>query len=241
MLVLDMTAQTPVRDEHGRFVKTSTDTTYSSDPITKEESDAQISTYNITKKRTDPPLLFLRISNPITYIKRWWKRILGNEGLELRLRIKPLTAIAIALAFGLFGFGVGRVSIPFDSPIVKYIPQFAPTPTINPWRETAFSGILRLTNNEFYLFTTESEALLLKIPDNVDMVNYSGKRVLVKGLFNESQRILAIKIPEDIELLATKPQKIPTLVPSPSPTPTKEALPSPEEPFPNPILDNSSM
>jgi len=234
---------TPARDQSGRFIKTSTDTTYSTAPTTKSESDEQISTYSITKKRTDPPLLFLRVSNPITYIKRWWKRIVGNEGLEFRLRVRPLTAIAIAMALGIFGFGVGRVSVPADSPIIKYIPQLLPAPTSNPWRETAFSGTLRSTNGDIYLLTSESEALSLNIPSNLDLSNYIGKRILAKGLFNEKQRLLKIISVENIELLSTKPQKIPTTIPSPTTfhTPTPIPTNTQEEPLDVSVYNNPSM
>jgi hypothetical protein len=231
-------SQPPLRDEHGRFIKSSTGITYSTNPISKSESDAQISTYNIKKQRIDPPLLFLRISNPITYIKKLWKRLVGNEGLEPRLRIKPLTAIAIAIALGLFGFGVGRVSIPADNPI-KYIPQLAPLPTVNPWHETTYTGILHSTNGKVYLFTAESQALTLNIPSNIDLSKYVGKRILAHGLYNEVLRLLAISDAADIELLSSKPQQIPTLMPSPTPTqiPVTPTL----EQFPEPIYLNPSM
>ena len=211
---------TPARDQSGRFIKTSTDTTYSTAPTTKSESDEQISTYSITKKRTDPPLLFLRVSNPITYIKRWWKRVVGNEGVEFRLKVRPA-----------------------DSPIIKYIPQLLPAPTSNPWRETAFSGTLRSTNGDIYLLTSESEALSLNIPSNLDLSNYIGKRILAKGLFNENQRLLKIISVENIELLSTKPQKIPTTIPSPTTfhTPTPIPTNTQEEPLDVSVYNNPSM
>ena len=233
-------SQPQLRDEHGRFIKSVTGITYSTTPTTKSESDAQISTYNITKQRNDPPLLFLRISNPVTYIKRWWKRLMGNEGMEFRLRIKPLTAITIALALGFFGFGVGRVSVPADSPIVKYIPQLAPLPTSNPLRETAFSGILHSTNGKIYLFTAESQALTLNVPTNIDLSKYIGKRILANGFYNEGLRLLTISDSAGIELLSTKPQQIPTLAPSPTPTQIPAATPTLEQ-FPEPIYLNPSI
>ncbi len=234
----------PTRDEHGRFIKSTTGVTYSTTPTTKSESDQQISTYNITKQRTDPPLLFLRFSNPITYIKRWWKRLMGNEGMELRLRVKPLTAIAIAVALGLFGFGVGRVSIPADSPIVKYVPQFLAIPTTNPWKETAFSGTIHTTNGDFYLVISESQAVTISVPSNIDLTKYIGKRILAQGLYNEDQRLLNVTSVENIELLNTKPQKIPTVVPSPALTPAPIINFSPTihiDTPPNPDYNNPSM
>ncbi len=168
---------------------------------------------------------------------------MGNEGVEFRLRIKPLTAISIAMALGLFGFGVGRVSVPIDSPIVKYIPQLAPLPTANPWKLTAFSGTLYSTNGDFYLITSESEAVTLSLPSSLDLSKYIGKRILAKGSYNESTRTLKITNPEDVELLSTKPQRLPTSIPSPTVTliPTDTPIPTiiPEEFSSDPILNPS--
>lgn len=239
------TSSLPTRDEHGRFIKSSTGVTYSTTPMSKTEADSQTSTYHLTKQRTDPPLFFLKISNPITYIKRWWKRVLGNEGVELRLRIKPLTALAIAAALGLFGFGVGRVSVPVDSPIVKYIPQFAAVPTVSPWKETAFSGTIQSTNGSFYLLTSDAQAILLSIPTSIDLTKYIGKRILAQGLYDEGKRFLDITGVENIELLNSKPQVIPTSIPSPTPLPTETPsytlTPTEEYTTPKYILENPSM
>lgn len=167
---------------------------------------------------------------------------MGNEGMEFRLRVKPLTAITMAVALGLFSFGVGRVSVPANSPIVKYIPQFA-IPTTNPWKETAFSGTVQSTNGSFYLVTSDSQAILLSIPSNIDLTKYIGKRILVQGLYNESRRLLNITAFENIELLNTKPVKIPTTAPSPTSAPQPSQVPTftPEIISPNPIYDNPSM
>lgn len=235
----------PTRDKYGRFIKSQTGITYSTTPMSKSDADSQTSTYHIAKERTDPPLFFLKIANPITYIKKWWKRILGNDGVELRLRIKPLTALAIAAALGLFGFGVGRVSVPVDSPIVKYIPQFAAVPTVNPWKETAFSGTIQSANGSFYLLTSDAQAILLSIPTSIDLTKHIGKRILAQGLYDEGKRFLDITGVENIELLNSKPQIIPTSIPSPTPlptdTPSYNLTPTEEYTTPKYIHDNPVM
>ncbi len=237
-------ARVQPRDANGRFIKGSTGISYSAGSSSQSSNNNPTPiSQNLHHSKKDPPLLSLRVTNPVTYLKSWWKKVIGNEGLDVHLKIKPLTAIAIAAALGIFGFGVGRVSVPADSPIVKYIPQLAPVPSVNPWRETAFTGTLRSTNGNVYLFTTESEALSLNVPSNLDLTAYIGKMVLAKGLYNEGRRLLVIAKAEDIELLNTKPQKIPTLIPSPTPTqfPASTSYPTvtPEEISPNPIYSPS--
>src|SRR5688572_745190 len=93
----------------------------------------------------DPPLVSVKVTNPITYLKLWWKEVIGNEGVEMKFKIKPLTALLLVSAVTFIltgtGFSLGRISIPITNPIVKYVPQLAPviTPTPDPWRETAMS------------------------------------------------------------------------------------------------------
>ena len=57
---------------------------------------------------SDPPLIDIKVTNPVTYFKKWWAKIIGNEGIDFRLHFRPLTAIAIALVIITVGFGLGR-------------------------------------------------------------------------------------------------------------------------------------
>ena len=52
---------------------------------------------------TDPPdLVNLKVSNPLVYIKYWWKKIMANEGIDVRVRARPVTVFGIAvIAFSL--------------------------------------------------------------------------------------------------------------------------------------------
>lgn len=187
-----------------------------------------------TSKRTLPPIVNLQIYNPVTYIKYWWKRVVANEGVDLRFRIRPLTAIAITVAISGSGFFVGRITFPAGSPIVKYVPQLGPSPTPNPWQDTAFSGILRLASGKYYLAVSDALAINLEVPTNINLAKYVGRRIFATGLYNRTTNILHVTNASDLEILPTQAISIPTLPPSstpvpPSPTPASIILP------PNPV------
>lgn len=201
-----MAKQTPARDEKGRFVE------------------------------TDPPIVAVTVNNPVTTLKKWWKKVIGNEGIDFRLTIHPLTAIAIASTIALGSFGLGRITLPKDNPIVRYLPQLAPAPTPNPWRETAFSGTLRHTQNSntYYLQTEKAEAITLQVPATINLGSLVGKRIFASGKLNTTTGVLVVIEATDLELLPAKAiylpgvsPKPPLLTPTPEPTPEPSAEPSP--------------
>lgn len=73
-----------------------------------------------TSKKTEPPLVDVKVSNPIIYLKKWWQKVIGNEGVDIRFKIHPLTAIAVAVIVASIGFGVGRFVLPFSIPFFKF-------------------------------------------------------------------------------------------------------------------------
>lgn len=185
---------------------------------------------------TDPPLVV--VNNPVTSLKKWWKKVIGNEGIDFRLTIHPLTAIAIASAIGIGSFGLGRISFPKDNPIVRYLPQLAPAPSPDPWRETAYTGTLRytVTSRTFYLTTERAEAITLSVPANVQLHSLVGKRIFAAGRLNTDTGILFVAEATDLELLPAKAIYPPEVSPKP-PLPTLVAMPTPEptpEPKPSP-------
>jgi hypothetical protein len=203
------------RDSHGRFIKVSevlNPPTVSNWPKIISTSEPYVKT-----DKSIPPLLSFSVTNPVKYLKIWWKRIMSREGVDLRLHIRPVTAVAIVLIITGFGFGVGRL-VP-SSTMVKYIPLLAPTPSPNPWRDTAYIGTLKKsTNGKFYLFTSASESITLELPVNIDLTKYIGKRIFAAGEYNKDTGVLKISSALDLELLPLKPSPIPTTIPSPTPT-----------------------
>jgi len=169
--------------------------------------------------KEDPPIVTVKVSNPLTYIKSWWRKVIGNEGIVFSFRIKPLTALLLAVVITSIltgaGYSLGKFAVP--EPIVKYVPGLAITPTPSPWKETAFTGSLKYTpqTHKYYLVTTASEAITLEVPDNIDLSGFTGRRILAVGNYNKSSRILVVSGAQDMEVLPTKAITIPTLTPVP--------------------------
>ena len=180
-------------------------------------------------KNEDPPILDVKITNPLTYIKRWWQRIIGNEGMEFRFRIRPLTAIAIAVIVSSMAFGVGQFVLPVSLPFFKYTPELPALPAPPPWRETAFTGTVQFSSliGKYYLITSSSEAITLTVPQNIDLKEFINRRIFAAGKYNRSTRTLLVADASDLEVLPKKPIPIPTTPPTPTPTPTPSPSPSP--------------
>lgn len=168
----------------------------------------------------DPPVVQFAVNNPVNYLKRWWARVIGNEGIDVKFRIHPLTAIAIAVVLGSAGFGIGRLSVP--EPLIKYVPFLAsPTPvaTLNPWRETAYTGILRFTQTSktYLLEVGQGETISLRILPNVDLSKFIGRRILAIGKVNDITKTLEVSEATDLEILPNQAIVVP-VVTTPIPT-----------------------
>jgi hypothetical protein len=185
----------------------------------------------------EKPLVEVKVTNPVTYIKNWWNKVVNNEGVDFRFHIKPLTAIAMTIIVASLGFGVGRFVIPegVKIPFFKFEDVTSPTPTATPevWKETAYTGTLQYsqTTSKYYLMTTtSSELITLQVPGNIDLKDYVGKRILAIGKYNKSVKVLVVSDAKSLEVLPKSPVSIPTTIPSPSPSPeptiTPEASPS---------------
>jgi len=95
----------------------------------------------------EKPLVEVKVTNPVTYLKNWWSKVMGKEGIDFSFRIHPVTAVAIAVAVALVSFGAGRFSI--NIPFLKYevVNSPVPTPTPSIWKETAYTGTLQKSKN----------------------------------------------------------------------------------------------
>lgn len=181
-------------------------------------------------RKKEEPLISLRVTNPITYIKSWWKRIMSKEGVDFSFKIKPLTAIAITIIIATFGFGVGKFSFITQKPFIKYVPIVAPTPapTPNPWRKTAFSGTLRYaeTEKQYYLLTNASEAINILVLENVSLEELIESRIFATGEYNQQTHTLVVSEAMDMEVLPKNAEVIPVVLES-TPTPIPVEIPTP--------------
>ncbi|OGM15157.1 hypothetical protein A2V56_00370 [Candidatus Woesebacteria bacterium RBG_19FT_COMBO_42_9] len=177
-----------------------------------------------TPKEKDPPIVDVKVRNPITYIKKWWKKVIENEGIFFSFRVRPLTAIAVALVVTSLTLGLGKFVLPFTIPFFQYNPEPAtplvPTPEV--WKETAYTGTLRYSEatGKYYLVTTASEAITLQVPENIKLSPYVGRRIFATGKYYKATRTLVVASANDTELLPSASNPIPTTSPTPSPSPT---------------------
>ena len=163
---------------------------------------------------------------------------MANEGIDLRLRVKPLTVFGVSLIAFSLAFGLGGAVLPVVFPGFKLnnIISPTPTPTLETiWKDTALKGTLTKSNTnpaKFYLVTTSTEAVTLEVPVGFNLITLVGKRILAVGTYNSKDKILEVEDIQDLEVLPAIPVPIPTSAPtptpSPSPTPAPTATPTPE-------------
>lgn len=188
---------------------------------------------------TEPPLVDVKVTNPVTYLRRFWEKVIGNEGMELKITIKPLTTIFGIALLGTIVFGFGKFVIPegFKIPFVEFsgIPTNTPTSNIEEvvWKETGFTGKLQYsaTSLKYFLITTSAEAITLEVPDNLNLFTLIGKRIFAVGEYNKQGKMLKVIDVKDLEVLPTTPIPIPTV----EATPTTVASPSAS---PIDVIDN---
>jgi len=163
------------------------------DPIKSSQAANAVRDLSGKFSKLDPPFISFSITNPVTYIRRWWKGVMDGEGVDLKLKIHPMTAVLIVLAVGGASFGVGRLAVP--EPILKYIPILAtplPTATPNPWAETALTGTLQKQAGTFFLLGNDTQAIKLEISSDIQLESSIGKRILASGQFNAVSGVLKI-------------------------------------------------
>ncbi len=185
------------------------------------------STVKVTVRPTvEPDLINFKVSNPITYLRLWWKKVIANEGVNIK--IKPLTAIILTIIAvgGVYGGGyLTAMNILRKVPVIN---QFVPTPVPPPivTKDTAYAGVLRKAGDKFYLQTGDGQAINLIIPSNVSLDNLVGKRIFATGVFNTVTEYLTVIDATDLEVLPVSPVPVPTTSPTPSPTEIPSSSPS---------------
>ena len=200
--------------------------------VEKVYSEGIISTKKLKPdlRKKEPPLVDIKVTNPITYIKSWWKKIIGNEGVDLHLKIRPLTAIAIAIIVLTVTLGIGKFVVPFNVPFFVYTSKITPTPVPgdNVYRDTAFSGTLRHTplTSRYYLITSSAEAINLEVPDNIDLKDFVGRRIFATGKYYDRTRTLLVTEATDLELLPEEIEVIPTIEVTPTEAPLETIAPT---------------
>lgn len=177
----------------------------------------------------------VEIRNPVTYIRRWWDRVMGKEGIDFSFRIHPVTAIVSSAVIATIGFGAGRFVVPetLNIPFFEFGDTLSTTPQptpVNEWKETAYTGKLQhsTSSNKYFLLTTSSEAISLDVDANIDLSKLVGRRIFAAGKYNKQLRTLKVVDVKDLEVLPNTPIPLPTIVPTSTPVVTSipESTPS---------------
>lgn len=183
-------AQHEQRDSSGKFVssehlKTDSQTTPTS-PNTPTHPNIPLpvsfTQNNKYSEKNDPPLVAVSVTNPITYLKLFIKRLLKNEGITIK--IKPLTAIAMIIAlstaFGT-GFNVARIFFPTSSPILH--------------RSITLQGnIQRSDSGQYYLSLPDNSIWTLRpTNNNINLANDINRQVMVKGNMTAEANVIEVK------------------------------------------------
>lgn len=185
---------------------------------------------------TPPDLVDIKITNPLVYIKYWWKKIMANEGIEIKFKAKPITVFGVTLIWSAMAFGLGGVVLPTFFPWIKVDIIAVATPTATPQflKDTALRGTLTKINTlpiKFYLVTASTEAVTLEVPDIFNLNSLVGKRILAVGSYDSKNKILVVKDIQDLEVLSKTPMPIPTVTSTSAPTvePTVVPIETPVE------------
>ena len=219
-------AKKQVRDSSGKFVD-------KEDPTKLPPVSVTMNNPTSVNTTNPPDLLNVKVTNPLVYIKYWWKRIMRNEGIEMKFKAKPITVFGIALIGFTLLFGLGGVVLPTFFPWMKFNDGVVnSTPTSQPeiLKDTALKGTLTKTNTnpvKFYLITTSTEAVTLDIPVGFNLNILVGKRILAVGSYDSKNKVLEVEDIQDLEVLSSTPIPIPTNTPSPKPTETPTIAPTP--------------
>jgi hypothetical protein len=166
---------------------------------TKKSPLINITNEKVDLRKKEVPLVDIKVTNPITYIKSWWKKVLGGEGIDLRLKVKPLTAVAISFVVVSVSMGVGRFVLPVKIPFFEYSGN-----VINQAENMqAFVGTLHFANYSkiYYLVTNDAGVVTVKGLNKTEMDELIGKKILVAGEYDKSIKTMKIEDIGDVELI----------------------------------------
>lgn len=189
-------AQHEQRDASGKFVKSDHLTTGQphtpSAPPNQSNLPPLIQTNSGSSNRdakSDYPPLF-QIANPVTYLKIFWNKVMKNEGIKIgfNFTVKPVTAVMIALALtGTYaaGYHVGitdaaKIFFPNSSPILH--------------RAISLSGIIQRSETGSYYLLLPDNSLWTLMPknNNVSLISYINKSVVVKGNLTAEPNVIEV-------------------------------------------------
>lgn len=188
-------AQQKPRDEHGRFIKDDDPSPSPNPSVPSGSSNPSSNSFlpplvetNPKEYNPDPDPPIVTVRNPITYIKKWWNKILAKEGIDFKLgfRIKPITAVLIASVIISGGVSSGVTAI-----VLK---TFFPTSSPILHRQIVQQGsIQKSATGGFYL--TDTNQTMWKLKSKNPSLNFNdqvGKLVTVTGNMTKENNVIEV-------------------------------------------------
>lgn len=196
-------AQHEQRDASGKFVKSerlingqpqSGPTSPNAQNAPNLPSPVSFTQNNKYSEKNDPPMVDLKVTNPVTYFKKWVTKFFKNQDIDIHLKIKPFATIGLILAFTAVGgttFSIGRYFFPNSSPI------FHRAITLQGTIQTSESG-------QYYLILPEGSIwTLIPTNNNINLNSLINRQVLVKG--NMTAQANVVNVTEAIAFDKPKP------------------------------------
>lgn len=205
-------AQHEQRDASGKFVSSdhltngqSSQTTPNSPNTQNIPSPVSFTQNNKYSEKNDPPLVAVSVTNPVTYLKLFLKRLLKNEGIDIRLKIKPLTVIACVLALSTAfsaGFNVAAFFFPNSSPIFH--------------RQVSYQGTIQKNQiGGYFLILPDSSLWKLKPKfASINLEDLVGKQTMIQGNLTREPNL--IEVSQVIPLSPLLPRSPVPLQPTPT-------------------------
>lgn len=189
----------------------------------------QITKIEKYSERNDPPMVDLKVTNPVTYFKKWVGKFLNNQDIDLHLKIKPFATIGLILAFATVGtttFSIGRYLFPNSSPIFH--------------REVIYQGNLQRSEKGVFLTLPNSDFYTLKPKSNTNVTfqNIQNGQALVKG--NLGGEKFVIEVSEIIPLNPAPDGAGPNTLASPI-SPDTQNSPNPALPKADELIEPPSL
>ena len=196
-------AKNQTRDSSGKFVS-------KTDPL-KVPPISVTTTQTGINTTTPPDLVNVKITNPLVYIKYWWKRIMANEGIDLRLRVKPLTVFWKDTALK------GTLTKSNTTPVKFYLVTTS-TEAVTLEVPVGFNLITLVGKRILAVGTYNSKDKVLEVEDIQDLEVLSTTPVPIPT-----------SPPTPIPTPSPSPTPMPTATPTfePTPTPTEATIPTP--------------
>ena len=187
-------AQHEPRDSHGRFTKDSTPEPPQNPqtaPIQPEQPRVippiiEVNQNTEPSEKSDPPLFGFFLTNPVTYLKLFLKRLLKRQAITLKI---PVLAI-IVIMVGIGGFGLGFQS-GTNWALARLFPNYSPILH----RSITEQGVIQKSSRGYFLKSDDKEGTLwtLKsISANVKIEDYKDQRVQIKGNLTPTPNLIEV-------------------------------------------------